>query len=294
MILKAIYFNQILSLTTGVDTITGTVGNDVINATGDTATAAATNKSTFTALDSLDGGAGNDVLNLSVTDNTFTTVGLGVTVKNIETVNVQATKAITFDSTDMSGVTNLNVTKSVDAATLTAANTTDVTVNQADAAVSVTGGKSVTINKSMDKAADSIVVNKSTDVTITATDSDAAAGGIAVGVGAGNAVKGVVSIESTGAKIAGGTGAVALDAINVTGGTTVSITQKATADMGDIATKGIITDVVTQGAVTVTSGATTTAVTLKQDTSVAAKAAVAAVAGVSATNVVTFVAMKKD
>lgn len=225
---------QTYMLTEGADTKVGTAGNDVFNANEATISGGAL-KATFTALDNLDGGAGIDTLNVTATQAALDTTTLGLTIKNIEIANFQGTKALTVDSTNWTGLTNLNVTKSVDAATLTAANTTDVKVTGGEALVSVTGGKSVTVAQAMDKAADQIVINKAGDVTVTATDSAAVAGGIQIGVGAGNAVTGAVNVTSTGAKIVNGAApAAALDDIVINGGSTVSVTQAATADMGEI------------------------------------------------------------
>lgn len=275
-------------LTEGADTKVGTAGNDTFTANEVSVAAGLT--ASLTALDNLDGGAGIDTLNVVATAAVLDTTALGLTIKNIEIANFQATKDLTVDSTAWTGLTNLNVTKAVADATLTAANTTDVKVSGGEAVTTVTGGKSVTVSQAMDKAADAIVINKAGDVTVTATDSAAAAGGIKVGLGAGNAVTGAVSVTSTGAKIVGGTGAVAMDTIEVTGGTTVTVTQAATADMGDVATKGTAGDIVTQGAVTVTGGAATTSVTVVQGDQVGAVAAKAA-EGAYQTQVITFKAL---
>lgn len=280
---------QTFMLTEGADTKVGSAGNDVFNANEVTVAGGAL-KATLTDLDNLDGGAGTDTLNVTATQAALNTTTLGLTIKNIEIANFQGTQAMTVDSTAWTGLTNLNVTKAVDNVTLTAANTTDVKVSGGEKITTVTGGKSVTVAQAMDKAADAIVINKAGDVTVTATDSAAAAGGIKIGVGTGNAVTGAVAVTSTGAKIVGGTGTVTLDSIEVTGGTTVSVTQAATADLGDVATKGT-TDNVVQGAVTVIGGAATTSVSVVQADQAVAKAAVAAIAGVSATQVVTFKAM---
>lgn len=72
-------------LTTGVDTITGTAGNDIINATG----------KTFTALDSIDGSTGSNTLNIVDADATQGTGLPGlVTLKNIQKINVVTTGTI--------------------------------------------------------------------------------------------------------------------------------------------------------------------------------------------------------
>lgn len=291
---------QTFTLTKNVDAIpgligsagsTGTDGNDTITGTGDTATAAANNVSTFTALDNIDGGLGTDTFNLSVVADTFTTVGLGATVKNVEIVNVQAVKGVTVDSSAWVGVTNLNVTKSVAAAVLTAANTTDISVAGGEAAVTTNGGKSITITQAMDLGADVITVKGGGDVTVTATDSAAGT----IDIGNTTAVTGAVVVSSTGPAVAiakdGGATAVAMGAITVNGGTTVSVTQNANSVSGTAAANvDNVNDILTQGAVTVTGGAATTTVTVVQSDQVAAVAAQAA-AGANQTQTVTFEAL---
>lgn len=72
------------SLTAGVDTLVGTAGDDVFNATPVNATGTTAN--TLTTFDSIDGGAGKDTLNI-YTDGTSNILQAG-TVKNVETINI--------------------------------------------------------------------------------------------------------------------------------------------------------------------------------------------------------------
>jgi len=72
------------SLTAGVDTLVGTAGDDVFNATPVNATGTSAN--TLTTFDSIDGGAGKDTLNI-YTDGTSNILQAG-TVKNVETINI--------------------------------------------------------------------------------------------------------------------------------------------------------------------------------------------------------------
>lgn len=280
-------------LTTGIDTLVGTAGNDTFNAADSAVAGQAATAPTFTALDSIDGGAGIDTLNIIQTA-AIPNVS-SATVKDIEVANLTSGAAIgatgagnAFDTSAWTGLTNLNVLKAT-GAFVKAANTTDVTIANAGAAVAVTGGKSVTIDKDMMIAAGAITVDAAGDVTVTATKSNAGAGGITIG--ATTAVTGVVNVSSTGADIVGGTGAKTMDAIAVTGGTTVNVAQSTNSASGDAATKVSNTDVVTQGAVTVTGTSATKTVNVTQDAAVAAVVAVVAVEAVKQTEVVTFAAV---
>lgn len=72
--------------------MTGTAGNDTINAVSQ-ATAAATTD-TLTITDVIDGGAGTDTLNITVTA-ANTDVTDGATIKNVEFINIRSTAATT-------------------------------------------------------------------------------------------------------------------------------------------------------------------------------------------------------
>lgn len=77
------------ALTANVDTIVGTGNDDTINATIDSTVGG---QGTLTSLDSIDGGAGNDTLNINVLTNSGLPSGL--TVKNVETVNLRAATGV--------------------------------------------------------------------------------------------------------------------------------------------------------------------------------------------------------
>ena len=142
---------------------------------------------------------------------------------------------------------NLNVTKAtvtggklVDAV---AAATTDVdvSVKAGNGTLKVDGGKNVTV-----KLADVAVIGDA----------------VTIGAGAAGAAKGDVVVELTGKAATGDVAA--LGVVNVTGGKTITVTQKAVGDAAAVASSAA-GFTVTQGAVNVTGNADTTTVTVKQD-----------------------------
>lgn len=170
------------TLTTGVDAVVGTAGNDTIlgnsNADGNT---------TLTALDSIDGGDGVDTL--SVTDvNAAFNVAATADVSNVETAEFRVGGTFGATNGDVSGWTGLT-SVSVDAAgdtVLEVANTTAATVDASDAAgdVTVTGGSTVTVTNDTGAGSDIAVV------TGTATTSVTTTGGEDVTIGDGAALAG--------------------------------------------------------------------------------------------------------
>jgi len=274
-------------LTTGIDTVTGTSFNDVIQGT------LQATGSTLTALDNIDGGAGIDILNLDVLPGAPAAPTSTITVANVEIANIQSADnaALLLNTSSWSGLTNLNVQSAVNDVTLTAASTTAVNVDSiinSDADIAVTGGSAVTVTTKLDNDADSITVNGAGDVTVTA--SDVKTSSINLGVVPGAANTGVISVTSTGAALTAGAAIDTMAAINATGGTTMSVTQSASSNNAAAATD-TSNATITQGAVTLTGGDTTTEMTVIQDKAVTATNAVAAVAAVHGTNVVTFVNM---
>lgn len=117
---------QTFAVTTGVDTLAGTSGNDVfnsLNVAADGQTAA----STLSAFDSIDGGAGKDTLNVYTDGTTNASIPANATIKNIETVNIFNTGAAATGLTDASkyaGVTALWQTGNAANVTNLAATTT--------------------------------------------------------------------------------------------------------------------------------------------------------------------------
>ena len=75
-----------IAVTTNVDNLVGTNGNDVFNALDvDTAGAGA---STLTAFDTIDGGAGKDTLNIYTDGKLNSSLGTNSSIKNVETINI--------------------------------------------------------------------------------------------------------------------------------------------------------------------------------------------------------------
>lgn len=213
-------------LTTGIDTIAGTSGNDTINAVIDATVGAV--KTSLTALDSIDGAAGIDTLNIDALT-AFTAVP-SVTISNVETINVRAAAAIgtagvndlVNDATDdndatpsaavdfsaISGLNTLNVTQGTEAAVKAAA-TTDVAVSGVTGGIEVNGGKTVTVT-------DAANGNNITVGSIVGAAADNANS-------AGTAAAGAITVTDT-KQNAG--------VIQVDGGTTVTVTTTSTVDSG--------------------------------------------------------------
>lgn len=136
-----------------MDTLVGTAGNDTFNASV-TATSAV-----LGGLDSVDGGAGTDTLNIADTAtaaNADFALPTGMTIKNIEVLNVTTNGAIgkggatDFNVSTMSGLTTFAGvaagTGSGTGSQVKAAGTTDVSLTVAGTATStVNGGKTVAI-----------------------------------------------------------------------------------------------------------------------------------------------------
>lgn len=302
---------QTLTLTTGIDTLTGGKGNDTFNALiGDKVVGGAlVSAGTLSPLDTLNGAEGADVLN--VLDQAGASAITGVITSSIETVNVRSVGAVNVDTTvGFSGVTTLNVTQGA-AVVAKAAGTTgvavagvtgDITVDGGSTieASTVTSGANVTLGATT-VAKDNIVVNHAKqaagtiaidggkNVTVTATGVTTGAVNVGQGGAATDLPSGAVSITSTGAdleKTALATGTT-LGAIKVDGGSTVTIKQTATSSAAAAATDATF-DTITQSAVTVDGGDATTKVSVTQSAAQAGVNAVAAAAGSNETAKFTF------
>lgn len=196
-----------------MDTVAGSSGNDTIN--GGTL-------NTFSAFDSIDGGAGTDTLTI-LTD--AATLPGGVTVKNVENINVNTSVAgaFTANTSAYTGVQTLSVTAS----------------NQGAGALTVDSASAVTVNSS---AATTGAIN------IGATT--AATGAVSVAkviTGAGNVTGGDITIK-------GGT------TVNSTTTATNSDLTGTTVTQGNVAVTGTAdtTSVTVKQSATVASAANTT------------------------------------
>lgn len=263
---------QTFTLTTGVDNIVGTSGNDTI-----TATNAAAPNTVLGGLDVVDGGAGTDTLSIADTAtaaNADFAFPAGFTVKNVETLNVTTNGAIgtaattSFDVSTLAGLTTANF---VAAGAGTAAGSRVLAAGTTDVSLTVSGTNTA-----------EVYGGKVVSVT-------AATGAVTVGVAGAAATKadaitsvsvkggGTVAIDNTGG--AAGTTAAA--------GTTLKTVTLDGIDVGAVtaAISGAAVDTVTVKnqaaalATTVTNG-TSTALTVNVDNAGYTTAGVA-VAGVS-------------
>ena len=259
-------------LTKGLDNYQGTAGNDTI--IGSVSSNAELH--TLSAVDVINGGAGVDTLKVS-SDGTATAPAVAGTIAlptmtGVEIVEAQSAGALTINASALADVTNLNVVKAGGAVQATASATADVkvafaaTVNTVADTITVEGGKNVAI--ALTDVGDKNVINA----------------GIA-----GKGAAGTVTVESTGKAFAN---AGDLADIKTFGGTSVSVTQKASAD-SSAAAASTAAKTVDQGAVTVTGEGKTTEVTVKQDAAAVEKAAVVAVEAVAVQQSVKFSALAK-
>lgn len=236
---------QSFTLSKGLDNITGTSNDDTIIGSIDSGEGNNAELNTLSNIDVIDGGAGTDTLKVNHAAGDVTLGNLS----NVEVVEVSsaAGEGVTVDSSDIAGITDLNLVKAAGKIDLTAAAETNVDVASKGHAVDVTGGKDVTINLT-DASGDNVTVD--------------------------GAPKGDVNVTATGVAAANGTN-VTMGNITVTGGSTINVTQQATSSTAAlVAGNTVVTH--TQGDVTINAVASTTDVTVKQDAAVAAESAKAA------------------
>lgn len=253
-------------LTTGIDPLVGTSGNDVFTGLINNVGGATGDLTTLTALDSIAGGAGVDTLNI----NALTAVnGIpSISVSGVEVVNIRAASSVDANISAWTGVEQFNVTEAAGNVKLAAGATTNISATlKAGAAPTTT------------------IIDGGKDIVVRVTDS--AAAGQTINVGGTTAAKGVVSVESIGKAAVAGTD-LTLGAITVKGGTTINVNQSATSSTAGL-TVGTATH--NQGAINITGDASTTTVNVKQTAASTAVAGVATVAAVTETASVKFTAL---
>lgn len=181
---------EVFTLTTGVDTVSGTTGNDVIISGYDIAAT----KQTFSALDDIDGGAGTDTLKI-FDDTAAVSVPTTVSVTNVEKVIANVADDLTVDVSDWTGLNSVNAQVVGGDLALTAAATVGVTVGELVGNASITDAKTVVVS---DASATSTV-----DIlTGSATTTAAITGGLDItidkdGAGANSTVLTSVTIDGT-------------------------------------------------------------------------------------------------
>jgi hypothetical protein len=273
---------KVQPFTINTDNLTGTSGDDTFNANIgiviDPTTGSASNVNTMQSVDSVSGGAGTaDTVNFvfSGTGPVLGNTALVVlpSLSGVEVINGQSLGALKIDASTVSELTNLNITKAGAAGivTATASATADISVamKAVGAAVNLAGGKNVTVNLTdVSGTADIVSVG-------VATDADAA---------------GDVSVNTTGAAYSTSTANTTLSGVNVTGGKTITVTNKAAASTSAAAADTSATTI-TQGGVNVIGNSSTTAVTIKQDATVAVENAANTTGGVTETASAKFSAM---
>lgn len=230
-------------LTTGVDTLTGTAGNDTFTGTYD---GAAT--STFNVSDVLAGGAGTDVLNITATDDAIVTLP-GALVSGIETVNIRnvdgnaTAEVLTVNASNFVGATSFNADRSTDSVTFSNLGT--------GAAVGVIGNGTV-----VGGAVAAGYATTTDAVTLNIADGTKMTNGVTV---TGTATS--ATINSTGAANTIGT-------VDLANASLTSVTINAAANLkGDLLSQA--TDQVgANGAVTISGAATTVELTAALDNSI--------------------------
>lgn len=164
---------QTFALTTGVDALNGTGGNDLFIAAQNGATEATQSYQTG---DSINGGAGTDTLQLTITD--ATTAPL-VTTSGIENIQVQTTVAETVNAANWASPSALINKQST--ANLTVSNVGSLASVEVNGGVTAAATTTVQYNASLlTGTADTVnlVFTNSTDTGAVRADNNTAAGGV--------------------------------------------------------------------------------------------------------------------
>jgi hypothetical protein len=264
-------------LTTNIDNLVGTQGNDIFNTIIDGTNSAAT---VFGPLDVVDGGAGRDTLNVADTSNSAVSLG-GVTLKSIETLAVSATGAFTNFNIANTGVTNATLTSSATgAASVTVADTTNVTLSVAGTAgATINGGKAVTVTSA---GANAVTGGALTNVTVKGGSAAIDNTGAAAATGAGTTLTAVTLDDVSGTNTVKGKGVTTVNLQNIDAAATVTVTNSTTGghalklNVNDVMTTGTAADIVVTDAT-----AKTVAVAAAGDAAITLTAAAATAATVT-------------
>ncbi len=245
---------------------TGGAGADTF--VGSIDTTAGSELSTMSVIDNINGGAGIDTLKIASVQ-ALVTANLA-NISNIEIFELESAAAITLNTSAISGVTDVNVLKTGGAVAVTAGTTTNITesVKAFGAATTINGGKNVTV--------------KLTDVLDNTS---------AVTIGGTAAAAGTVAVEVSGKAYDAADSAATLSNVTVTGGTSISVIQKAAASITAAAADTAAITVI-EGDIAVNGNASTTDVVIKQDATVAVANATFKTGGVTETASVTFGILK--
>lgn len=230
---------QTFTLTTGVDTVAGTAGNDTINANP-----GASNANTFTALDNIDGGAGTDTLNVTeigAAGAASYVLNAAATVKNVEVLNYTVASDnigddVTADVSAWTGLTTANIVISGTDAPVTGlttkGNVTTATIN---------GATTAAITDSAAAGSDKLATVTLVDTTGLATITSDAVTSLTL-----NGASGGATVTA-----AAGARALALNLNNVTGGT-VTDAEATTLNVSSSGTKTTAVTLTAAKATTVT------------------------------------------
>jgi len=272
------------ALTKGLDVINGTSGSDTIigGIDSDTTTAGYTANpelNTLSSVDVINGGTGIDFLKIQHASGA---VNLG-NLSNIEIVQIDSAAAagVTVDSTNTTGVTELNVVKAAGVVDLTAGAATDITLAARDTTAST-------------KLAHDIDGGKNVSVTLTDMGNALAANADTINIGGDVAAKGNVVVNVAGKQYDATVADSYFGDITVKGGTTITVNQSA-AVSSTAAGADDTPGTVHQGAVDLTTDAATTTITVKQTADASGEIAEAeATGGVRETATVKFNALKTN
>lgn len=271
---------QTYTLTTGVDTVTLTGNNDVVNGTINDLQATSTTNATLTAGDTITAAAGSTGNVLNITDETGNSSLPTVSVSGIQTVNFTVGgPAGDVDFSGFSGLNTLNVKEAGGASDIIASSTTDVNLTDSNLnnnEIYVDGGSNVTITANGVGEGD-IYVGNNTAATgaVTVTANGVNDGDIYVGYSV--PVSGTVNVTETTAAVAAGS-SVDGSYVDVWGGSTVTVTENLTSTVA----KGATTHGTVYGGEVYVYGTTdTTSVTVNQSAAVTGQNATATTATVN-------------